>query len=50
MGRFEGKGCFGRSEGWRAYVNVNLETIVVLCNWVEGMNSAKCEDDILNKK
>lgn len=26
---------------WRTYINVNLESIVILCNWVDGMNSAK---------
>ena len=23
------------------YINVNYETIVILCNWVDGLNSAK---------
>ena len=26
---------------WRTYINVNYETIVILCNWVDGLNSAK---------
>ena len=30
-----------RSKRWRTYINVNYETIVILCNWVDGLNSAK---------
>ena len=30
-----------RKKRWRTYINVNLESIVILCNWVDGMNSAK---------
>ena len=26
---------------WRTYINVNYETIVILCNWVDGLNGAK---------
>ena len=29
------------AEWWRTYINVNLESIVILCNWVDRMNSAK---------
>ena len=37
----EGKESFGRKSRWRTYINVNYETIVILCNWVDGLNSAK---------
>ena len=30
-----------RNIRWRTYINVNYETIVILCNWVDGLNSAK---------
>lgn len=26
---------------WRTYINVNYETIVILCNWVDGLNSTE---------
>ena len=26
---------------WRTYSNINYETIVILCNWVDGLNSTK---------
>ena len=41
MGRSEGKESFGRKSRWRTYIHVNYETIVILCNWVDGLNSEK---------
>ena len=29
-----------------SYINVNYETIVILCNWVDGLNSAKKSQQI----
>ncbi|MBS1447430.1 MAG: hypothetical protein HP000_14380 [Odoribacter sp.] len=41
MGRSEGQESPWRSQRWRTYINVNYETIVILCNWVDGLNSTK---------
>ena len=41
MGEFKGERSAWRKKRWRTYINVNLESIVILCNWVDGMNSAK---------
>lgn len=40
MGRSERQESFGWTQRWHAYINVNYETIVILCNWVDGLNSA----------
>ena len=37
----KGKKVLGGRNRWHAYINVNYETIVILCNWVDGLNSAK---------
>ena len=41
MGGSEREKCAGRAERRRALINVNLETIIILCNWIDGLNSAK---------
>ena len=26
---------------WKRYIAINYETIVILCNWVDGLNGTK---------
>ena len=40
VGYAEGQKSAGWQGRWRTYIHVNLETIMILCHWVEGMNSA----------
>ena len=39
MGRSERQESPWRPQRWCTYINVNYETIVILCNWVDGLNS-----------
>ena len=39
MGRSERRKSSWWTKGWRTYIHVNYETIVILCNWVDGMNT-----------
>ena len=42
----KGSTVLGGRKRWRTYINVNYETIVILCNWVDGLNSAKKSQQI----
>ena len=41
MDDLKGKESTWWAKRWRTYINVNLESIVILCNWVDRMNSVK---------